>query len=275
MSNIIKSQNPFIQIAKRNDIKQRFEQVLGNPTKAASFIATLINITNENTYLQKCDPNTILGSAMIAATLDLPVNPNLGLAYIIPYKDKAQFQLGYKGFIQLAMRSGQYKTINVSEVYEDELEFYNPLTGEVKFTDIKNWEIRKKDDGKNIIGYYAFFELFNGFKKEIYMNIEEIKNHAHTYSASYRKKSNDSLWTTNFHAMGLKTVLKQLLSKWGVLSVEMQRAIQSDQGIIKNIDSIDDVSYDDVIEGDIIKENKKSKLEEKLEKSKGENNDFN
>jgi recombination protein RecT len=270
-ANIIKSMNPFIQIAKRDDVKQRFEQVLGNSTKAAQFIATLINITNNNIGLQKCDPNTILGSAMIAATLDLVVNPNLGLSAIVPYKSRAQFQIMYKGFIQLAMRSDRYETINASEVYADELEYYNPLTGEVKFTNMKIWKMRKQRNIENIVGYYAIFKLKNGFKKEIYMNVDEIKAHAEEYSASYRKKTGDSLWETNFHSMGLKTVLKQLLSKWGILSVEMQRAIQSDQGIIKNMDDIDEVFYDDNPKKENIKlESKKSKLEEKIEEEKGD-----
>lgn len=276
MANIVKSQNPIAQYAKRDDVKKRFEEVLGNPSKAASFIATLINITNNNNYLQKCDPNSIMGSAMIAATLDLPVNPNLGFSAIVPYGKQAQFQMMYKGFIQLAMRSGQYKDINASEVYKDELESYNPLTGKVIFTNMKNWKMRKSGDEKNIVGYYAFFELNNGFKKEIYMEADEVKNHAKKYSASYRRSSSDSIWKTNFDAMALKTVLKQLISKWGILSVEMQRAVMSDQGVVRSIDSIDDVTYDDnAIEVEVI-DDRKSKLEEQFEQAeKGDSNENN
>ena len=156
---------------------------------------------------------------MTAATLKLPINPNLGFAYIIPYGKEAQFQMGYKGYIQLAMRTGQYKTINAAVVYEGQIEDIDFVTGEI---------IRGKKKSDKVVGYVAYFELINGFSKMVYMTHEEMLRHAMTYSQAYKydkkngKKS--SVWSTNFEAMGLKTVLKQLISKYGIMSIDMQGA---------------------------------------------------
>lgn len=257
--------SPVIQMAKRDEVKKRFEEVFADTQKASSFIASMINVVNSNSTLQKCDPNSVMGGALVAAALNLPIDTNLGFAYLIPYGTTAQFQLGYKAFIQLAMRSGQYKKLHASEVYEDELEFYNPITGDVKFTDIKTWKQRRAGKDDKIVGYYANFELVNGFKKELFMYAEEIKTHAKKYSKSYSRSGANNIWQQDFNAMALKTVIKRLISKWGILSVEMQRAVKSDQGFVKNIDNIDEITYDDnpnkvvvedtvtVLEADIIK----------------------
>jgi len=156
---------------------------------------------------------------MTAATLKLPINPNLGFAYIVPYKDTATFQMGYKGYIQLAMRTGQYKTINASVVYEGQIEDVDFVTGEI---------IRGKKKSDKVVGYVAYFELINGFSKMVYMSHEDMMRHALTYSQAYKgdKKygKTNSVWSTNFEAMGLKTVLKQLISKYGIMSIDMQGA---------------------------------------------------
>ena len=200
-------------------VKLRFKEILGQ--KAPGFISSILSVTNSNTLLQKADPQSIMNAAVIAATLDLPINGSLGFAYIVPYKDQAQFQIGYKGLVQLAMRSGQYKTINVAEVYEGEIKSENRFTGEYEFGE-------KTSD--KVVGYMAYFRLTNGFEKYMYMTREEAERHGKKYSQTFKRGI--GLWATDFDAMAKKTVLKMLLSKFGILSIEMQRGIQFDQSIV-------------------------------------------
>lgn len=201
------------------DVRKRFEDILGK--NAPGFISSVISVINGNAALKKADPMTVISAAAVAAALDLPVDPNLGFAYIVPYKGRAQFQMGYKGYIQLAMRTGQYKTINACEVYEGEIESINRFTGEIIFGE-------KKSDA--IVGYIAYFRLLNGFEKYLYMTVDEIRKHARKYSQSY--SSENSRWQTDFHAMALKTVLKRILSKYGILSIKMQMGVVADQAVI-------------------------------------------
>lgn len=202
-------------------VKKRFEEVLGE--RAGQFMASITSLVTSSTNFTDVDPNTIIASAMISATLNLPINPNLGFAYLIPYAKKCTYQLGYKGFLQLALRTGQYKNINATEVYEGELASRNRLTGEIEID-----ESKKTSD--KVIGYAAFFKLINGFEKTLYMDIEAIKTHAKRFSKSYSNK--DALWQKDFHSMAMKTVLKMLISKYGILSVEMQKAIVADQSVV-------------------------------------------
>ena len=199
------------------NIKQKFQEVLDKG--AGAFVTSILSLVKSTPQLAAADPKTVISAAMTAATLKLPINPNLGFAYIVPYKDTATFQMGYKGYIQLAMRTGQYKTINASVVYEGQIEDVDFVTGEI---------IRGKKKSDKVVGYVAYFELINGFSKMVYMTHEEMLHHAMTYSQAYKydkkngKKS--SVWTTNFEAMGLKTVLKQLISKYGIMSIDMHGA---------------------------------------------------
>lgn len=199
-------------------IKKRFEEVLNK--KAPQYMSSIVNLVNGDTNLKKCDQMSVIASCMVAATLDLPVDKNLGYAWIVPYGNKAQFQLGYKGYVQLALRTGQYKAINVIEVHEGELIEWNPLTEELKI-DFS----QKKSDA--IIGYAGYFELLNGFKKSTYWTKEQIIKHKNKFSKS------DFGWKNDFDAMAKKTVLRNMLSKWGILSIEMQTAYTADQGTIK------------------------------------------
>ena len=209
--------------------KKKFQEMLGN--KAAGFLTSLINTTNGNAQLQQADPNSILKAGAIAATLDLPIDANLGFAYIVPYnnkgKNEAQFQRGYKGFVQLAIRTGQYKRINVTELYEGQFESYDPITDELKY----NLDNRLSDE---ITHYVAYFQTINGFEKYNVMSKEEIENHAKKFSKTYSYKG--STWQTNFNTMAKKTVLKLLLSKFGILSIEMQTAQKVDQAVIREFD---------------------------------------
>lgn len=225
-------------LIKQESYKKRFNELLGK--KAPGFISSMLNVSNLPS-LKDADPNSIISSAVVAATLDLPIDQNLGFAYIVPYNTKvnneyvkkAQFQMGYKGYIQLAMRTGQYKTINAIEVYEGEITKVNRLTGEIEF-DYDNEFINRE----NVIGYVAYFKLLNGFEKTLYMSKEEMEIHAKKYSQSYSSSkkwvADSSLWSTDFNGMAIKTVLKRLLSKYGILSIDMQTAITSDQAVMNN-----------------------------------------
>lgn len=235
-------ENSLMQVQQyftQDNIKSRFEAVLKD--KAPQFMTSITNAIRNNNSLQKCDSQSIISAALVAATYDLPIDSNLGFSALVPYNDKndgyrAQFQMMYKGFVQLAIRSGAYEKMNVSEVYEDEFVDYSPITGELNLHKgyIKDG-CRAQGDTSKIVGYYAWFKLMAGFQKDLYMTVEEITNHAKRYSASYKRdlnqKRSSSKWTTDFEAMAKKTVLKLLLSKWGILSIDMQRAIQDDQKI--------------------------------------------
>jgi recombination protein RecT len=225
-------------------VKKRFMEVMGE--KSAGFIASVFNAVQKNPELAKCEPQSVLSSAMVAATLDLPIDSNLGFSAIVPYntnrKDKngkeyrvalAQFQIMYKGFIQLALRSGQYKTINVSPIYEDEFETYNIITGDISIHPVAGG-YRYQEDQEKIIGYAAFFRLLNGYERLEYWPLKKIIAHGKKYSKSFDNKN--GLWKKDPHAMYAKTILKNTLSKWGILSVTMQSAIIADQSVIKAFD---------------------------------------
>ena len=224
----------FRQLAEAPGYQNRFKQVLND--RAPQFVASLVQLVSGSTYLAKCDPNTIMASAITAAALDLPIDKNLGFAHIVPYGDEAQFQMGYKGFIQLAIRSGQYRFINTCEVLEGELQNYNKVTGEVVIDPTKK-------TSEKIIGYAAYFKLMNGYEHAEYWTHDEVHAHAMRFSQAF-KAGRNTPWKTDFPAMAKKTVIKDLLSHWGILSIEMRRAMTVDQGVIRNLDS-DEVIYPD------------------------------
>ncbi|HAT4106003.1 TPA: recombinase RecT [Clostridium perfringens] len=228
-------------------IKKRFEGVLKE--KAPQYMSSIVNLVNSDTNLQKCDGMSVIASCMVAATMDLPVDKNLGYAWVVPYGSRAQFQMGYKGYIQLALRTGQYKAINVVEIREGELVSWNPLTEEIEV----DFSKRESDA---VIGYAGYFKLINGFEKTVFWTKEEVNNHANKFSKTINSKN--SVWKSNFDAMAKKTVLRNLLSKWGILSIEMQKAYTADEGLInkefmddvENVQSnVDDIQeYDDVVD---------------------------
>lgn len=209
------------ELLRKEDVRKRFEEILGN--KAPGFISSIINVANNNPDLQKLDPRKVVACAAVAAAMDLPIDPNLGFAYIVPYKGQPQFQMGYRGYIQLAMRTGAYKTINATHVYEGEIKRWNRITGEIEFS-----EDGPKSD--KVVGYIAYFRLINGFEKYEYWPVERVIAHAKRFSQSF--DSERSPWKTDFDAMATKTVLKHLLSHYGILSIEMQTAIKADQAVI-------------------------------------------
>lgn len=203
----------------------------------AAVISSAISIWKDNALLQKCSDNSILSALAQAGAFNLPITPSLGQAFIVPYKkyDKetktetyeAQFQLGWKGYMQLALRTGQYVKIHAGKVCEGEFRGFNPITGEP--------QIGQKISNE-VVGYVAYMKLKNGFEKTIFMSIDDMREHAEKYSQSYsydkRNGKKSSPWTTSFDAMACKTVLKSLLKNFGILSTELATAIQADQAVI-------------------------------------------
>lgn len=201
MSNQIQTQKNNVKVAGIKQLldmdvyKKRINEIMGK--KAAPFMASIVNVSNLPS-LKDSDPNSIISSAIVAATLDLPIDQNLGFAYIVPYNTKegkkAQFQMGYRGYIQLAMRTGQYKTINAIEIYKGEIKRVNRLTGEIEFNDDEDLI-----DRDTVVGYMAYFKLLNGFEKTLYMTKEEMERHAKKYSQSYSSQKkwvvDSSLWS--------------------------------------------------------------------------------
>lgn len=227
-------------------IRQKFEEVLGKKTQG--FLASVMQIANQPA-LKNAVPATVVNAAMMAATLDLPINNNLGFAYIVPYKRKykdqsgkwiesneAQFQMGYKGFIQLAQRSGQFSRLVATAVYQSQILSMDLLNG-YEF----DWT-QKPQNGEKPVGYLAYFKLLNGFTAELYMTDEEVRAHAGRYSQSFKYGS--GVWKDNFEAMALKTVIKLLLSKQAPLSIEMQTAQLADQAIVRDV-ATNDFDYID------------------------------
>ncbi|NLU09411.1 MAG: recombinase [Tepidanaerobacter acetatoxydans] len=207
-------------VLNTDSVKEQFQNALQE--NAGAFVASVIDLYGSDNYLQQCDPNAVVMEALKAATLKLPINKQLGFAYIVPYKSQGkqvpQFQLGYKGYIQLAMRTGQYRHLNAGIVREGMKVDRDILTGEIKITgDPTNDKAQ---------GYFAYMELLNGFSKTVYMTLEEVLNHAKRYSKSFN--FTNSAWKTNFDEMAIKTVLRRLLSKYGFLSTEMVAAFTSD-----------------------------------------------
>lgn len=257
-------------------VVEQFQNALSK--NAPTFIASVIDLYNSDSNLQLCDPKAVVMEALKAAVLKLPINKALGYAYVIAYNNSKKdqngnwtkvmeptFQLGYKGYIQLAMRTGQYRTLNADAVFEGEIRKVNKLTGEIAFDGAKTSD--------KITGYFCYFELLNGFSKTLYMTVEQMATHAKRYSKGLKRETTvenlialadlplatDSKtvgWLGNFHGMALKTVIRILLSKYGYLSIEMQQAFTDDvTGDTKDdvhdhrqvqTISLDTVQYEDV-----------------------------
>ena len=212
------------------------EQALGKDNKQR-FITGVISAVNNNPALSECTNQSILSGALLGESLKLSPSPQLGHYYLVPFNDKnsgkvAQFQLGYKGYIQLAIRSGQYKKLNVLAVKKGELEYFDPLNEEIKINlMVDKWDEREEAE---TIGYYATFELVNGFKKAIYWSKKQMENHALKYSPGYKAKKGYTFWEKNFDMMAYKTMLRQLISRWGIMSIEMQSAFENDMTFTDN-----------------------------------------
>lgn len=249
---------PFSAVISSDSYKKLINNTLRDPKRANRFVASITSAVSANPALQQCDSATIVSAGLLGESLELSPSPVLAQFYMVPYKDNknnrmvAQFQLGVAGYKQLAIRSGQYADIDAIEIREGEYKGRDKTTGKPVFEFIEDDTIRENTP---IIGYLAYFELLNGFKKQVYFSHEKMLNHADQYSKAFsRKKYEDLLagkipqgemwkysspWYTGFNGMALKTVIRQLLSKWGILSIEMQTAIASDMGTIKEDGSVD------------------------------------
>lgn len=227
----------FNAMLENTRTQEYLTNVLGE--KKQTFVSNMVALVSSNKALSECDPSTIMFSCLKATALSLPLDPSLGLAWVLPYKDNknnttvATFQLGAKAYIQLALRTAQYRKINVRDVREGEIVGEDFVSGEMQFK-----KLEKDRSNAPIIGYVAMFELINGFSKQLYMSIEEIDAHAKRFSQTYRKGY--GLWADKDMRpkMAEKTVLKLLLSKWGVLSVEMEQAIKSDSAVLGENDAV-------------------------------------
>lgn len=254
-----------------DSVKENVAKIVGEKD-TQRFISSLVSAVQTNPSLAECTNKSLLNAALLGQSLNLPQSPQLANFYFVPFKNtkagvtEATFQLGWRGYIALAMRSGQYKKIHVTDIREGELKSYNPIEDEYEFTPITDMKKRLESP---VIGYYAYFVLINGFKKTLYWSKEQMDEHAKIYSQSYRKGWDSSLWKSDFDKMAYKTMLRQLISKYGPMSVDMERAYVGDQSVIGdngNVDYIDNVPDEpqkgvnpfteggviDVEEGDVI-----------------------
>lgn len=230
-----------------------------------TFITSVVSAVQTNPALQECTKQSILSAALLGESLNLSPSPQLGQYYMVPFKnkrqndagqweqiDEAQFILGYKGYIQLAIRSGQYKKLNVVAIKEGELKRYDPLEEEIEVELIDDEEVR---ENAPTVGYYAMFEYMNGFKKSIYWSKKKMESHAIKFSKGYQAKKGYTFWEKDFDAMAMKTMLRQLISKWGVMSIQMQTAYEADMAVIREDgtrDYVDVVSESTVVEGEAV-----------------------
>lgn len=246
-------------------VRKRINDVVGGKD-GQRFISSIVSAVNANESLKKCTPQSIFSAALLGESLKLSPSPQLGQYYLVPFNSKegkiAQFQLGYKGYIQLAIRSGQYKKLNVLAIKEGELVCFNPLTEEIEVNLIEDEEVREET---KTTGYYAMFEYTNGFRKAIYWSRSKMEAHAKKYSKSYSQSS--SVWQTNFDAMAYKTMLRQLISKWGIMSIDMVSALDADMAVINEDGTknyVDNASYTESNKEDVI-EVKEVKVEQETE----------
>lgn len=257
-----KQQQKFSVAIQSDGYKKLINNTLGDPKRAAGFVTAITSAVSTNPGLQECDASTILSAGLLGETLQLSPSPQLGQYYLVPFNDKkrgrkvAQFQLGYKGYIQLAIRSGQYKKLNALAIKEGELIKYDALNEDIEVHLIEDDTVRENTP---TIGYYAMFEYMNGFKKVLYWSKKKMEAHAENYSQGYKAKKGCTFWEKDFDSMAVKTMLRQLISKWGVMSIEFQKAYEADMGVIDssgNIEYVDDAVCEDtqseVIESNVI-----------------------
>lgn len=221
----------FSALISTKGYQSLINNTLKDPKRAQRFVASITSAVATNPALQECDPATILSGALLGESLGLSPSPQLGQYYLVPFNNTkkgckdAQFQLGYKGYVQLALRSGYYKHLNVLSVKEGELTHWDPISEEITLDLIPDETAREKAP---TVGYVAMFEYLNGFRKTIYWSREKMENHAIRYSKGYAAKKGYTFWEKDFDAMAYKTMLRQLISKWGIMSIDLQAAFEQD-----------------------------------------------
>lgn len=270
MSNLV-TNKPKFSVAIQSDMyKNLINQTLGDKDRATRFIASISSAVATNQALQECDAGTILSGALLGESLDLSPSPQLGQYYLVPFNDSkkgykvAQFQLGYKGYIQLAIRSGQYKKLNVLAIKKGELIKYDPLNEEIEVKLIDDEEERENTE---TIGYYAMFEYTNGFRKSLYWSKAKMEKHALKYSKGYSAHKGYTFWEKDFDGMAFKTMLRQLISKWGIMSIQMQQAVEKDMATINTDGTYEYVENEEVV---IQQEEPQEKITDQKENTENE-----
>ena len=249
MNNQLVTNKPKFSVVIQSDMyKNLINQTLGDKERATRFIASISSAVATNQALQECDAGTILSGALLGESLNLSPSPQLGQYYLVPFNDSkkgykvAQFQLGYKGYIQLAIRSGQYKKLNVLAIKKGELIKYDPLNEEIEVNLIEDEEERESAE---TIGYYAMFEYTNGFRKSMYWSKSKMEKHALKYSKGYAAHKGYTYWEKDFDGMAYKTMLRQLISKWSIMSIDMQQAAEKDMTAINTDGTYEYVDNDE------------------------------
>ena len=258
---------PFSITINSEGYKKMINNTLRDPNKAAKFVTAITSAVVTTPALAECEASTIVSGGLLGETLNLSPSPQLGQYYLVPFKDnktgtsKAQFVLGYKGYIQLAVRSGYYKKLNVMSIKQGELISFDPLEEEITVNLIQDEREREQTP---TMGYYAMFEYANGFRKALYWSKEKMESHALKYSQGYRgdKKKGTAwtFWSKDFDGMACKTMIRQLISKWGIMSIDLQTAVETDNGAIKmnehgrveNVDFIDNAPEQETVVVDTV-----------------------
>ena len=235
----------------QDTVKNQINSIVGSKD-GAKFVTSIVSAVNTNPTLAECTNQSILSGALLGHSLNLSPSPQLGHYYLVPFNNtkagtkEAQFQMGYKGYIQLAIRSGQYKKLNVMAIKKGELEYFDPLNEDIQINlMVDSWDER---EAAETIGYYAFFELVNGFRKAIYWSKKQMEAHALKYSKGYQAKKGYTFWEKDFDGMAYKTMIRQLISKWGIMSTEMMSAFDSDMAIIHEDGTKDYVDTEDIVD---------------------------
>lgn len=260
-----RQETSFTAYLKNDAVKNQINEVVGGKN-GKRFISSIVSAVGNNPTLQECQNSSIVSAALLGESLNLSPSPQLGQYYMVPFKDNktgtkvAQFQLGYKGYIQLAIRSGQYKKLNVLAIKKGELIRFDPLNEDIEVNIIEDTNEREKAE---TIGYYAMFECVNGYRKAMYWSKEKMKAHAVKYSQGYaadlKKGTRWTFWSKDFDGMAYKTMLRQLISKWGPTSIDMENAIDSDMTVINEdgthtyvettpVEQSEDETYEEVVE---------------------------
>lgn len=261
----------FSAFLAQDAMKKKINEMVGGE-KGQQFVTSIISAVSTNPQLAECDNASIVSAALLGQALNLSPSPQLGQFYLVPFNDNkrgckvAQFQIGYKGYIQLAIRSGQYKKLKVLSIKEGELIKYDPLDEDIEVKLIENEEEREKAE---TIGYYAMFEYLNGFRKTIYWSKQRMEAHALKYSMGYRAKKGYTFWEKDFDGMAYKTMLRQLISKWGIMSIDltMQKALESDMAVINDNGTYDYVDNNEMVNEVIETENREQPVEVKQEET--------
>lgn len=276
---LVKKQKTSLSAYLQNDaVKNQINKVLGNKQDGTRFISSLLSAVQTTPALQDCTNPSLVNAALLGEALKLSPSPQLGQFYMVPFKNnkkgvtEAQFQIGWKGYYQLAMRTGQYKKIRAAAVKRGELKYYNPITGDAEFEPIMDPRVREKTE---TIGYYAFFVMNNGAEQSLYWSKEKMEEHAETYSQGYKAKKGYTYWEKNFDAMAIKTMYRQLISKYGIMSIDIQTALTSDMGIIGDNNEVDfvdspDLDEDNILEGEAVEVEETSEKEKKDDAKKSD-----